>query len=119
MAAALLRVALAAAYLAAAALPCARSDAASPRPEMLRAYAAAALHAHGAEPACPDGELRAPCPCGCDEAPAGRLASTPLGAALVPARTLPDLPRAAGARAEPPAARATLGQPADPVPRVG
>jgi hypothetical protein len=117
--ASLLRLALAAAYLAAAALPCAPPDPAAPAPETLRAYASATLHAHGSEPAAADGELRAPCACGCDEAPAGRLVSTPLGAALVPAQALPDLPRAAAARSEPPAARPRLGQPADPVPRVG
>jgi hypothetical protein len=115
----LLRLALAAAVLAAAALPCAPPDPAAPAPETLHAFAAGALHAHGGEPATADGELRAPCACGCDEAPAGRLASTPLGAALLPAQALPDVPRAAPARSEPPAARPRLGQPVDPVPRVG
>jgi hypothetical protein len=90
----------------------------------MRAYEAAALHAHGAAPEypdgelrAPDGELRAPCACGCDETPAGRLTASPLGAALVPAQQAPDLPRAAHAHAPPPRVQQTLGQPSDPVPR--
>jgi hypothetical protein len=117
--AALLRLALAAAYFAAAALPCAPAEADAPGPERMRAYTAGALHAHGGEPASPAGELRAPCACGCDEAPAGRLASTPLGAALLPSHELPELPRAAAPPAEPAAARPRLGPPSDPVPRHG
>ena len=115
---ALLRLVLTLAYLAAAALPCAAPDGAVPAPELMRAYEAAALHAHGAAPECPDGELRAPCPCGCDETPAGRLAASPLGAALVPAQQTPDLPRAAHPHAPPPRVQQTLGQPSDPVPRL-
>lgn len=120
----LLRLVLAVAYLAAAAQPCAGPDERAPAPELMRAYASAALHAHGAAPEspdgelrAPDGELRAPCACGCDETPHGRLASTPLGAALVPAQEIPDLPRAAHLRAPPVLVRETLGQPSDPVPR--
>lgn len=116
--ASLLRLALALAYLAAAALPCAGPEADVPDPERMRAYAAAAVHAHGAAPASPDGELRAPCSCGCDESPAGRLVSTPLGAALVPAEAAPDLPRAAHAGAPPLRLARTAGQPSDPVPRL-
>jgi len=112
----LLRLVLTLAYLAAAALPCAAPDGAAP--ERMRAYEAAALHAHGAAPESPDGELRAPCFCGCDEAPAGRLASSPLGAALVPAQQTPDLPRAAHPHAPPPRVQQTPGQPSDPVPRL-
>jgi hypothetical protein len=115
--AALLRIALALAYLAAAAVPCANAEAGAPSPERMRAYASAALHSHGAAPECADGELRAPCACGCGETPAGRLASTPLGAALVPAQAAPDLPRAAHRCASPPGVAQTLGQPPDPVPR--
>lgn len=120
----LLRLVLAAAYLAAAALPCAGPDESVVAPELMRAYASAALHAHGAAPEsadgelrAPDGELRAPCACGCDERPYGRLASTPLGAALVPAQAIPDLPRAAHLRAPPAGVHETLGQPSEPVPR--
>jgi len=113
----LLRLVLAAAYLAAAALPCAAPDAAAPAPELMRVYEAAALHAHGAAPESPDGELRAPCACGCDETPAGRLASTPLGTALVPAQAAPDLPRAAQVHVPPVRAEQALGQSPDPVPR--
>ena len=115
--ASLLRLVLAAAYLAAAALPCAGPDESAPAPALMHAYASAALHAHGAAPESADGELRAPCSCGCDETPAGRLVSTPLGAALVPAQPAPDLPRAAHLPAPPVLVRETLGPPSDPVPR--
>jgi hypothetical protein len=114
----LLRLVLAVAYLAAAALPCAPPDAAAVAPELMRAYASATLHAHGAAPESLDGELRAPCACGCDETPAGRLVSTPLGAALVPAQSAPDLPRATHVHAPPTRVRQTPGQPTDPVPRL-
>lgn len=115
--AALLRVALALAHLAAATVPCPSADAATPSPEVMRAYASAALHAHGAVPESPDGELRAPCACGCDETPAGRIVSTPLGAALVAAQAAPELPSAAHPAAPPPRIARTLGQSPDPVPR--
>jgi hypothetical protein len=114
----LLRMLLAVAYLAAAALPCAGPDQSAPAPELMRVYASTALHAHGAAPERPDGELRAPCACGCDETPAGRLVSTPLGAALVPAQGTPDLPRVTHLRAPPVRVHETLGQPSDPVPRL-
>jgi hypothetical protein len=116
--AALLRLALVVAYLAAAALPCGEADAGAASPERMRAYASAAPHAHGGAPAIPDGELRAPCPCGCDESPAGRLAASPLGAALVPAQATPALPRATHRPAPPAHARETPGQPSEPVPRA-
>jgi hypothetical protein len=115
---ALLRLLLAVAYLAAAALPCAGPDESAPAPELMRAYASAALHAHGAAPESPDGELRAPCACGCDETLAGRLVSTPLGAALVPAQGTPDLPRVTHLGAPPVPVHETAGQPSEPVPRL-
>lgn len=91
-----LRLALALAYLTAAAVPCAAPDSvAELAPETLRAYAAGAVHAHGAPPENAAGEFRAPCPCGCDESPADRLVSSPLGAALAPASSWLALPRAA------------------------
>jgi hypothetical protein len=99
---ALARLLLVLAHLVAAATPCAAPDAETLAPERLRAYTAAALHAHGAPPEAPDGELRAPCACGCDETPAGRLVSTPLGAALLAAAPAPQLPRAVHAAAHAP-----------------
>ena len=115
---ALLRLALVVAYLAAAALPCSRADAPDVAPDLAQAYAAGALHAHGGAPASSDGELRAPCPCGCDESPAAALASGVHGDALLPAYTAPRLPRAAHAYA--PAAQLTSApaQLPDPVPRL-
>jgi hypothetical protein len=114
----LLRLALVVAYLAAAALPCSRADAPAAAPELMRAYAAAAVHSHGDAPASSDGELRAPCPCGCHESPAAALASGVHGNALLPAYTAPQLPRAAHVFG--PVARAAHA-PAelpDPVPRL-
>ena len=115
---ALLRLALVVAYLAAAAFPCSRSEAPGAAPERMRSYAAGALHSHGAAPASADGELRAPCPCGCDESPAAALASGLHGDALLPAYTAPRLPRAAHAYA--PAAQLSRApaQLPDPVPRL-
>jgi hypothetical protein len=114
----LLRLALVVAYLAGAALPCARADAPAAAPELMRGYAAAAVHSHGDAPASSDGELRAPCPCGCDESPLAALASGVHGNALLPAYAAPQLPRAAHAFA--PAAQLTSApaQLPDPVPRL-
>ncbi len=114
---AVLRLALVVAYLAAAAFPCSRSDPPATAPELTHAYAAGALHSHGAAPASADGELRAPCPCGCDESPAAALASGVHGDALLPAYTAPHLPRAT--HAFEPAAHLTHApaQLPDPVPR--
>jgi len=114
---ALFRLALVVAYLAAATLPCSRADETGATPEQARAYAAGALHSHGATPAAADGELRAPCPCGCDESPAASLASGVHGDALLPASAVPRLPRAAHAAV--PAAQLTHAptQLPDPVPR--
>jgi hypothetical protein len=114
------RLLVVAAYLAAALRPCAEPEPAAPAPALLRAYSAAALHAHGATAASerPDGELRAPCPCGCDETPAGRLVSSPLGAALVPWQGSPALPRAARPHAPPARPAQAAAQTPDPVPRL-
>jgi hypothetical protein len=88
----LLRVLLVVAHVAATAFACPAPSADVPSPELARAYGANALHAHGSEP---EGqELRAPCPCGCDEAPVAAQLSGPLGAALLPAPLAADLPRA-------------------------
>src|SRR5262245_47180011 len=95
----LLRILLVAAHLAAGASVCPAPEAGAPAPELLAAYSANALHAHGAEPASADGELRAPCPCGCDEAPATAPLGGPLGVALLPAPLRTELPRAAHAGA--------------------
>ena len=114
----LLRILLTVAYLAAAGLPCAVPDESAVAPERMRAYASAALHAHGDAPESADGELHAPCTCGCDETPAGRLVATPLGAALVPASAALDLPRAAHLPTPLRRAQQILGQPSDPVPRL-
>jgi hypothetical protein len=92
------------------------ADATAPTPQSLHAYASGALHSHGGAPARPDGELSAPCVCGCDETPPGRLAASSFGAALVPATAALHLPRAAYPPTAPAAARTRLGAPNDPVP---
>jgi len=115
---AVLRLALVLAYLAAAGLPCAARDARAPSLERMRAYAAGALHAHGAAAASAHGELRAPCPCGCDEAPAAASAAGPLGVVLLPAALRPRLPRAAHTHATPARACGAPAQLPDPVPRL-
>jgi hypothetical protein len=113
-----LRLLLVLAHLAAASLPCGAPGAEAFAPETLRAYASGAVHAHGGPPEAADGELRAPCSCGCDETPDGRLVASPLGAALVPAAAAPLLPRAAHAAAPAAHRPSRLGSPADPVPRL-
>ena len=115
---ALFRLALVVAYLAAAALPCSRADAPAVAPELAHAYAAGALHTHGGTPASSDGELRAPCPCGCDESPAAALASSLHGDALLPAYNPPRLPRAAHASTPAPRLTRAPAQLPDPVPRL-
>lgn len=114
----LLRVLLVAAHLAATASSCPAPEGTAPAPELARAYSVNALHTHGEEPEGRAGELRAPCACGCDEAPVATLGGGPLGAALLPAAAAADLPRAAhfGA-AEAGACLAPAGLP-DPVPRL-
>jgi hypothetical protein len=114
----LLRVLLVAAHLAATASSCPAPDVNTAAPELERGYSVNALHTHGEEPVGRAGELRAPCPCGCDEAPMATLGGGPLGAALRPAPAGTDLPRAAHCSvAEARAHLATVLLP-DPVPRL-
>lgn len=113
---ALLHILLVAAHLAACAFVCPAPEAA-PAPELLRAYSANALHTHGTEPA--DGaELRAPCACGCDEAPRTQALSGPLGVALLPAPTAAELPRAAHGAASEARAHPCPTRLPDPVPKL-
>lgn len=112
------RLALVVAYLAAAAFPCSRPAAPEAAPERMHAYTAGAVHAHGAAPASEDGELRAPCPCGCDESPAGALASGLYGSALLPAHAAPRLPRAVHVHAPASHLSHAPAQLPDPVPRL-
>jgi hypothetical protein len=114
---ALTRIALAFAYLCAAAFPCVEPGTAAPPPSLARAYVAEALHTHGAPPERPAGELRAPCACGCDEAPLTALGSTPLGAALLPTQPMLALPRANHAASAPLHDCLAPGRLPDPVPR--
>jgi hypothetical protein len=92
-----LRLLLVVAHLGAIAFPC-------PEPALVEAAAERAP------------ELHAFCHCGCDEAPpAARTAS--LAVALLPATTLPDLPRAAHGEAPPRAATSAHAHTPEPVPR--
>jgi hypothetical protein len=114
----LLRGLLVAAYFAAAVFPCAASEAGAPAPEIGRAFSAHALHTHGEGPPGRASELRAPCPCGCDERPVATLGSGSLGAALLPARVEAELPRAAHFTATENGARLSPARLPDPVPRL-
>jgi hypothetical protein len=92
-----LRLLLVAAHLGAIAFPC-------PEPALAEAAAERAP------------ELHAFCHCGCDEAPpATRTAS--LAVALLPAATLPALPRAAHTEAPPLAPTSAPAHALEPVPR--
>jgi hypothetical protein len=114
----LLRVVLVAAHVAATASSCPAPVASAPAPELARAYSANVLHAHGQEPEGRAGELRAPCACGCDERPVATLGSGVLGAALLPAASIADLPRAAHFTAVEAGARLASARVPDPVPRL-
>jgi hypothetical protein len=114
----LLRGLLVAAYLAAAVFPCAASEAGAPAPELERAFSANALHTHGEAPPGRASELRAPCACGCDERPLTTLGSGTLGAALLPAAAVADLPRAAHFTATETGACLSSARLPDPVPRL-
>lgn len=115
---ALLRILLVAAHLAATASSCPAPDVTAPAPELARAYSGNALHTHGAEPEGRAGELRAPCACGCDEAPMRTLGSGPLGAALLPTASVADLPHAAHFSAAEGGTRLAPARLPDPVPRL-
>ena len=114
----LLRVLLVAAHLAATAFACPASSPSAPAPELARAYSANALHAHGPEPEGRAGELRAPCPCGCDETPLAASLFGPLGVALLPAPAVAELPRAAHGSASEARARTSPTRLPDPVPKL-
>ena len=105
------------AQLAAGAFVCPAPLTNTPPPELLRVYGANALHAHGAETANGAAELRAPCPCGCDEAPLGTHGISPLAAALLPAPPVAVLPRAAHGGAREERATAAPTRLPDPVPK--
>jgi hypothetical protein len=115
---ALLRLLVIAAQLAASAFPCAPHGAPDLAPELARAYAAGALHAHGAAPEPGASELRAPCACGCDEAPAATLAPHSVGAALLPAASAFSLPRAGHPLAAPLSLALAPARLPEPVPRL-
>jgi hypothetical protein len=92
-----LRLLLVVAHLGAIAFPC-------PEPALVGAAGERAA------------ELHALCHCGCDEAPpATRTAS--LAVTLLPAATLPALPRAAHTEAPPRAATSAHAHAPEPVPR--
>jgi hypothetical protein len=112
-----LRLVLVIAHLGAAALPCAEPAAVTPSPVAIAA-GSGALHTHGAPHAEDAGELRAPCSCGCDEAPPDPGGSTRLGAALLPAPAAPLLLRAGHERSAEPHARHASGRAPEPVPRL-
>jgi hypothetical protein len=113
-----LRIALALAYLLVSGIPCTpQAGDRAVLQERLHAYSAGAVHAHGGAPAREDGELRAPCPCGCDESPAAALASGLHGSALLPAVEAPRLPRAVHERAPMPLASGAPARLPEPVPR--
>lgn len=113
-----LRVVLVAAQLVAGALACPAPDSVPLAPELSRAYSANAVHSHGGEPATPAGELRAPCPCGCDEAPAAGPGLARLGSALLPVSTAPALPRASHRAVSITASSDAPAFPPEPVPRL-
>lgn len=114
-----LHLVLVAAQLAAGALACPPVQEAPLAPELARAYSANALHAHGGEPTTAAGELRAPCPCGCDEAPASGPSSARLGYALLPAPPAAVLPRACHRSVSLGSLRDVPADSPDPVPRLG